>query len=123
MDPDQSFEAYKDRIGMRLARKVLTAFEEKRISEELLSEISQYVLDNIDKAKTNSDLLDFLEHLADKWAIFQDVLVVEEAQIQEKENKENVEKIEELIDQNKIDEAMKIADQANQEANGGTVNG
>jgi hypothetical protein len=119
MDPDQSFEAYKDRIGMRLARKLLTAFEENKISEDLLSEISTYILDNIDKAKTNADLLDFLEHLAGKWALFQDILVAEEAQVQEEETKESVEKIEELLDQNKIDEAMKTAEVANQEANGG----
>lgn len=119
MDSDQSFEAYKDRIGMRLARKVLAAFEEKKISEDLLAEISSYILENIDKAKTNSELLDFVEHLASKWVIFQDILVAEEAGVKEVENQEKVEQIEELIDQNNINGAIKVAEEAKAQEAGG----
>lgn len=120
MDPALSFEAYKNKLIDRLARKVITAYEQEKISEDLSSEIAQYILENIDKAKTNSDLLDFLEHISDKWEMFKDVLVTEEAGVREGKNQEKVEQIEELIGQNNINGAIKVVEEAKVQDGGGS---
>jgi hypothetical protein len=119
MDPQASYEAYKDKIGERLTRKLISALEEKKITPEEVSEVSQYILANIDKARTNLELLDFTEHLASKWAIFSEIVNVEEAEIKENSKTEKVNEVQDLIEQNKIDEALKVATDANDQIHGG----
>jgi hypothetical protein len=111
--------AYKDKIGLRLSRRMLHAFEDGEITEEELKDISSYILENIDKAQNNAELYEFLEAISAKWPIFQDVLIVENAETGEKKKGEVIEKVEDLIEQNKIDQALQVASQANDQIAGG----
>ena len=117
MDP-QAHAAYKNKIGERLTRKLIDALREKKITQEELSIISSYILDNIDKPKTNSELLDFLEDLSQKWPIFKDNLEVEEAEINEENKAQKVDQVEDLIEQNKIEDAIKLASGSNDNKGG-----
>lgn len=118
MDLNEAFVAYKNKIGERLTRKLISALEEEKITQEELSTISSYILDNIDKANNNSDLLDFLEHISQKWPIFADNVIIEKADIAESNKEQKVDQVENLIQNNKLDEALKVASAANDQGGG-----
>ena len=113
MDP---FEAYKDKIGTRIASIIGESLLQLRITEEEAEQMGKYVLDNIDLAKTNSELLDFVTNLSTKWPIFNSILTSPDpapvnaspsAQTQGK-TEEAVHTAEELIKENKIEEALRV---------------
>lgn len=109
MDP---IEAYRNKIGERLTRRLAKALQDEKITKDELSEASSYILDNIDIAKDASQLVDFLSALSQKWPIFSDVLTLEEGEIKEEKEDEAIEKTEALIKESKFDEALKVAESA-----------
>ena len=116
---DSVTEAYKNKIGERLTRKLAQAVKGGQIAPEELPNISSYILTNIDKAKTNSELLTFLEDIVNKWPIFSETLTVEQINKAEDNKSEKIEQISGLIDANKIDEALRVATDANSQMTGG----
>jgi hypothetical protein len=116
---DSVTEAYKNKIGERLTRKLAQAVKGGQITPEELPNISSYILTNIDNAKTNSELLTFLEEVASKWPIFSETLTIEQSQNAEDNKEEKVEQITSLIDANKLDEALQIATDTNSQMAGG----
>ena len=71
MDP---YEFYKDKIGMRLASTIEEGLLQGKITRKEAEQIGSYILENIDLAKTNSDLFDFVTDLSRKWPIFNSIL-------------------------------------------------
>lgn len=116
-----SDDTYKNKIGERVVRRLGQALKDGEISLEDASVISSYLLDNIDKAKDNLQLFNFLEGLAKRWPIFSNILTAETGEIIDKKEKEAVEKASGLIQQNKIDEAIKVAEDATDQKIGGVV--
>lgn len=114
-------EAHKNVIGERLARKVARALEDGTVTLEQLPEISSYILDNIDTITTHDQLMTFLTNLSQKWPVFSDVLTMEEGEVQEKKEDQKIEQVEDLLKENKIDEALKVAESATEQ--GGNING
>lgn len=114
---DDSFEPYKNKIGTRIAEIIGESLMQGAITEEQSEEIGAYILGNIDLAKTNSELLDFVTNLSAKWPIFNSLLtpdsqvptnVLPPVQSQEKTD-EIVHAAEDLIKENKIEEALQVA--------------
>lgn len=114
MNPDQ---AYKEKTIQRLALKIADSLENGQISKEQAAEISSYILENIDKTNNNAELFTFLEDLATKWPMFSNLATSEDikvgGEIAEAVKQEKVEEIGDLIKENKIDEALKVATDAN----------
>ena len=108
-------EAYKNKIGERVTRIVADTLSQGVISEDDAREIAEYVLDNIDKAQTSGQVMDFLTELTAKWPIFDSLLTIELGQAHEQEESAAIEETEKLIKKNKIEEALKVAEQANDE--------
>ena len=119
IDMDPTMEAYKNKIGERLTKRLVQALRNKEITQAELATISSYVLENIDEAESNSELLEFLEDIAKKWPFLSALLSSEQAEKVEEENKGKIEQVGELIDQNKINEALKVATDANKQKIGG----
>lgn len=105
-------EAYKDRIGERLTLRMAQALKDGEITEDELPVIASYLLENIDKCKNSSEIFDFLVKIAKKWSFFENILTIEHGQILEKQEEEQASKVEDLIKQNKIDDALKVAENA-----------
>lgn len=118
MNPD---EAYKNKIGERVVRRIAQALKDKEISLEEASTMASYLLGNIDKAKDNLQLLNFLEEMAKKWPIFSNILTAEQGEIADKKEKIAIEQASSLIQENKIDEAIKVAESATDQNIGGVV--
>lgn len=100
-----SYDAYKDKIGQRVTLRLEQAIKNQEVSEGEGSEISSYILDNIDLAKNNIEIFDFLEALAKKWPIFTSIIAADN-------EVKAVEEVQGLIKENKLDEALKVAENA-----------
>lgn len=115
MDPT---DAYRNKIGERLTIRLAKAIKDQEISVDEYPEVSSYILENIDKATSNSELFQFLEDIAKKWPIFSDVSAGEQAEVAQKDTQEKVEEVKNLINENKIDDALKAATDANNKQGG-----
>lgn len=112
MDPI-AFEAYKNKIGARITRIMGESLLNKTITEDQAREMSNYIMENIDLAKSNIELMDFVAKLSEKWPLFKSILEFpEESQStainNQQKTDEIVQKAEELIKENKLDEALEV---------------
>ena len=112
-------DAYKNKIGERLTRILLDALEKQEITEDEASEISTYILDNINKAKDNAALFDFLTNISTMWPIFSKVLAAEQEEKLNVKKEEAIGQASNLIKENKIDEAIKVVGNATDQSKGG----
>lgn len=110
---------YRDKVGKELTLRLTGVMEKEQISEEESRTIADVILTELDKVQTQAQMLQFLSDLSQKWLFFSDVLTLEKGVAQgEQEGKETI-KVEELIKENKIDEALDAAKAAT--ATGGEV--
>lgn len=116
MNPD---DAYKNKIGERLTKILLDALENGEVSQEESSDISSYILDNINKAKNNAALFDFLISISKTWPIFSKALATEQSEILNNKKDEAIGQASNLIQENKIDEAIKVVENATDQNGGG----
>ncbi|MCL4353719.1 hypothetical protein M1615_04660 [Patescibacteria group bacterium] len=125
-------EAYKNKIGERLTRRLAEAIKNQEIDQEKAVFLASYILSNLDGAQDNSQLADFVSGLSSEWPMFSRISTNSTEQDHDQGNQiagEKTEKTEDaigeisgLIKQNKIDEAISVAKLANdQTEKGGTV--
>lgn len=105
-------DAYKNKIGERITKILLDALEKQEVSEEDALDISTYILDNINKAKDNAALFDFLTTLAKTWPIFSKALAAEQEEMSNDKKEEAIGQASSLIKEDKIDEAIKVVGNA-----------
>ncbi|MBI2430782.1 MAG: hypothetical protein HYV39_02100 [Candidatus Levybacteria bacterium] len=115
MGPD---EAYKNKIGERVMRRVIEAFKNQEINENELSTICSYILDNIDNTKSNAELVDFLSDLSKKWPMFSQILIAEHGGVKEENEKQVIDQVSTLIKENKIEEAIQTAGDVTKQTGG-----
>lgn len=101
---------YKNKIGERLTRRLAKALKDGEITEQEMSTIASYILENINHAKDNAELIVFVEELSKKWPIFSQILVVEQREINEENKNQAIDQAECLMKENKIDEAIKVVE-------------
>jgi hypothetical protein len=118
MDP---VNAYREKIGERLTRRLVQALKDKEIAQDDFAEISTFILDNIDNAKSNEELVQFLEDVARQWPFLSDMVVDEKKEAETQNVQEKVQQIDTLITQNKIDDALQVAKDATDGQNQGGV--
>jgi len=100
---------------MRIAGILSDCLAKKIINIDESDEMATYILENIDLAKTNDELLAFVNNLSAKWSIFNAILTASDQpetslptnQVQEKTD-QIVNTTENLIRENKLDEALQV---------------
>lgn len=117
-------QVYKDKIGKQIVLKISQGLKEGQLTTDDASEASTFLLDNIDKITTQSELFEFLTRLSKQWPVFSQILVIELGQAAKAEEQQKTTEVEKLISENKIDEAIQTANQAiskdKKEINGGS---
>jgi hypothetical protein len=73
-------DAYRDKIGMTLLNRLAQALRAGEIDRIELAEISTDILENLDKALTNVEILGYLEKLASEWPFLADLVTEEKKQ-------------------------------------------
>lgn len=108
-------EEERNILGAKLTRELGKAMEEKIVSEEEASEIASLILSKIDTLSYEEDLLNFLQEISNKWSFFSNVLVLEKGEIKEEKEDQVASKVENLIKNNKLEDALKMAEEATTE--------
>lgn len=73
-------DAYRDKIGMTLLNRLAQALRNGEIDRIELAEISTDILENLDKASANAEILGYLEKLASEWPFLADLITEEKKQ-------------------------------------------
>lgn len=114
------YNAYKNRIGISVSKRLEEGIKNGAITEEEASKIATFILENIDKTKNTLEIVNFLEVLSQRWPVFQQVLTIEQGEIVAHNDERAAEQATELLKRNNIDAALKVVDAANNFQQGGT---
>lgn len=117
-----SFNDYRERIGTTLATRLNDAYAQGAVSQEESPVVAQFILDKIDTLNNHEELMAFLEELANKWPVFGPVLVLERSMDSEEKNSETVNQAEQLIKENKIEEALALVENTDENTQEGGTN-
>lgn len=109
-----SFTLYRERIGETLTRRLAEAIGQEVVTVAQASEISEAILSGIDTTTNPTELMQFVEELANKWTIFDPILFSEKGQLSESQETNAVTQISDLLKDNKIEEAITTATRATQ---------
>lgn len=66
--------AYKNRIGQRLTKILVDAYEKQQLPQEQVSYLAGVIRERLAQAKTSNDVLMFVDELAKEWDIFASVI-------------------------------------------------
>ena len=102
----------KKKLEEAIVENMISSLEQEKITDDDLPTISSYVLEKIDAAQTSHDLEAFLEELATKWEIFQQLLTLKKAELQRKVEEEVTQGVLVLMEHGKLDHAIKLAQSA-----------
>lgn len=105
-------EEHKKEVERRIVETTISALEHNQITEDQYDDISKYILEKIDSVKTHHDLMVFLRELTQNWNMFSFVLTLENGEVKSLEEKKAVEKVEQLAEGGKIEDALEAAKQA-----------
>lgn len=115
-----SFSQYRDRIGQTLTERLAKAIGDEVVTIEEGSIIAGKILDRVRGAGTHEELVTFIEELAREWPLFGPVLIAEQTthttEDARKHDEEAVEKVENLLKENRLEEAIETAEKANEES-------
>lgn len=100
---------HKKEVQKRIMEALISAYEKLEITKVDFDEISKFILEKDPTIQTHHDLIIFLRELTAKWNIFSFVLTLENGEIKKIEENKAVEKIEDLTQEGKIDEALEAA--------------
>lgn len=103
------FNEHKKELETTIVETLINSLNKDIINAEEVSTIAEYILDRIDKCKTQQELLAFLRELSAKWAIFTPVLVVESGELKEQKEEKVIDQIESLTAHGDIEEAIRLA--------------
>lgn len=99
----------KKEIEKRIVDTLITAFESGKVSEDEMSVISSYVLERIDAGQNEVELNTFLTELANRWEIFDPLVIIKQAEMRDKVEDEVAEGVLLLLHYGKLDNAIKLA--------------
>ena len=107
-------ETHREAMGEKLTKRIAQALTDGDLTLEQLPDVASLILDTIDRITTHMELVTFLTTLTKDYSFFEDLLTLERGEEQEEEAHEKVDKVQQLIEQNRLDEAIKAAQQASQ---------
>lgn len=109
-------DQHKEEVERKIVEAIASAVEKKEIEESVLPDISEFVLDRIDKIQTQELLVEFLRLLSDKWSIFKGVFDLESGALRSLLDKKTADDVSQLANSGNIEEAIRIAKTATQQS-------
>jgi hypothetical protein len=98
----------KKELEKQIVEIAISALEGGAITENVLGDISQFVLSRIDTIKNENELAYFLEDLSERWKIFSPLYKEQKGLEQEEKDEPAVDKAEALVKSGNIDGAIQI---------------
>jgi hypothetical protein len=106
MDKQQT---YQEKLEEAIVNMLIDALEKKEIDEDTMSTVSAYVLDHVSSVTDNKSAIIFLEDLVSQWKMFEQLLTIEKAQLQEQVEDEVADGVLLLLQHGKLESAIKLA--------------
>lgn len=100
---------HKKEVETKLVETIADALGKNSISTDNQKEISDLILSKMPNIKTHEELTVFLRELSAKWQIFTPLLTTEAGEVKEKAEEKVAEKVEDLTQAGKIEEALETA--------------
>ncbi len=98
----------KNQIEKEIVDISISALENNAINEDILGEVSIFVLSRIDKIASLDELKSFLKDLYSRWSVFEPLYREQIGEEREKRDEVVIEKAENLVKNGNIDEAIQI---------------
>ncbi len=98
----------KKELEKQIVELAISALESGVITEDILGEVSQFVLSKIDRIKNTKELDYFLAELSKRWNIFKPLFQEQKGIEQEEKDEQTADKAEELVKLGNIDGAIQI---------------
>ena len=108
---DTSFQAHKSSITKEIADVFVRAVEEGELEDSELPVASADALYLLHEAQTSQELFENLKQLNAVWPFFDDLLDKIQQEEQEEKTVEQTEKMQQLLKENKVDEALESVNQ------------
>lgn len=105
-------QTYQEKLEEKIVNLLIDALEAEKITEETMSTISGYVLDNVTGVTDNKSAITFLEDLTKQWDMFKPLLTLEKSILQEQIEDEVADGVLLLLEHGKLDSAIKLAKSA-----------
>jgi hypothetical protein len=102
-------QTYQEKMEEAIVNMLIDALEKKEITEEVMSTISAYVLDNVSSVLDNRTAILFLESLTEQWEMFEPILTIERSMLQEQIEDEVADGVLVLLQHGKLESAIKLA--------------
>lgn len=99
---------YKNRVGKQLALQIAHCLKNNQLDQKQVAQASDFILSKIDAIADYQQLIVFLTELAQKWPVFNEILVLERAASQKEQEQLVSQKVENLAKEKKIAEALEI---------------
>lgn len=117
-------DAYRDKIGMTLLHRLADALKAGEIDRIELAEISTDILENIDKATTNAEILQYLEDLSGRWPFLKEMVTGEKNEATTQQDQAKIQEIGSMLNQVQADAAAQptIDENNNTQTEQGGVN-
>lgn len=103
------FQEHKKTLEKAIGEAIATALEKGNLSQEGLSEISDFILERIDKIQNHEELIKFVSDLSQKWPIFKNLELIEKGEAKEEAENTASQDVSNLLKGGKIDEAIDLA--------------
>lgn len=107
-------EDKKKEIEQAIVDTCISALENKSMTEEQMGDVSFFVLERIDLIKNQDELITFLEKLSERWPMFTGILDIARGKAGAIEDKKTVIDVQNLVKQGNLDQAIKMAKEANE---------
>lgn len=95
-------EDHKNKVGKDIVNQLIFLLEQKKITTDEVSKISDFVLSKIHEVKNHEELIVFLNDLVKKWPAFNNILSLEKGEETEEQTKKQAEELTKNIIQNNL---------------------
>ncbi|MEK9176303.1 MAG: hypothetical protein AAB520_02550 [Patescibacteria group bacterium] len=102
-------QKHKEQVEKQIVDMGIDKYGDGTISKEELSKIADFVVEGMEKVKTQQDLSEFLAFLASRWSFFQNLVTIEQGAVKEASDKQVYTGALDLAKHGRIDEAVKLA--------------
>lgn len=102
------FAAHKINVEKRIVERLAESYGQE-IQYSDFKDITSFIFKEIPAVKDQAALISFLKNLSWNWNIFEDILITEEAPVKKAQEEKTAEKVVDLIEQGKPDQAIDTA--------------
>ena len=100
---------HKKEVEKRIVQAVIDGLEKGILSPDDARSAATFILSKVYEINTEDQLTNFLKELSSQWPIFGNLYTIEQGEAQEQKEEAVAQKVEELTQSGKIDEALTLA--------------